>query len=281
MRHNQYQLYGHCSRRLVWTSTKSIRQGSVVNKPASEQEIEDSAHARLFFLDDDMGDVRTPYDDQLVIIIKVRNFDVKRVLVNNGTSTEIMFYDTFKEMNILRDHLQKMDTPLYGFSNHLVTVEGVITLPTAVGTPLMQANLMLDFVAVRIAYVLIIPKPIMEEAADEATVSVCKRCVYVKGGIKNGVVDEESQGGNDDGIDSDGDYDEEEDEDDDGGEFDVDDEEDDGENQVVTWSSTTPPPPPLAKVRQAVRSHRVGSIMLAMMMFRRSECMKMLHIFPL
>ncbi|KAK3018672.1 hypothetical protein RJ639_002814 [Escallonia herrerae] len=75
------------------------------------------------------------------------------------------------------------------------------------------------------------------------TVSVCERCVSVRGGIKNGVADVESQGGNDGGIDSDGDYEEEEDEDDDGDEFDVDEEEDDGENQVVPWSSTTPPPP--------------------------------------
>ncbi|KAK2987023.1 hypothetical protein RJ640_004749 [Escallonia rubra] len=74
------------------------------------------------------------------------------------------------------------------------------------------------------------------------TVSVCERYVCVRGGIKNGVVDKESQGGNADEIDSDGDYDEEEDEDDDGGEFDVDEDEDDGENQVVSWSSTTPPP---------------------------------------
>ncbi|KAK2996374.1 hypothetical protein RJ639_025498 [Escallonia herrerae] len=74
------------------------------------------------------------------------------------------------------------------------------------------------------------------------TVSVCERCVCVRGGIKNGVADEESQGGNDDGIDADDDYDEEEDEDDDSGESDVDEEEDDGENQVVPWSSTTPPP---------------------------------------
>ncbi|KAK3009044.1 hypothetical protein RJ639_014978 [Escallonia herrerae] len=74
------------------------------------------------------------------------------------------------------------------------------------------------------------------------TVSVCERCVCVRGGIKNGVADEESQGGNDDGIDADDDYDEEEDEDDDSAESDVDEEEDDGENQVVPWSSTTPPP---------------------------------------
>ncbi|KAK3022584.1 hypothetical protein RJ639_046189 [Escallonia herrerae] len=54
-----------------------------------------------------------------------------------------------KKMNISTDHLQKMDSPLYGFSNHLVAVEGIIALPVAIGTPPTQANLMLDFVMVK------------------------------------------------------------------------------------------------------------------------------------
>ncbi|KAK3029308.1 hypothetical protein RJ639_038406 [Escallonia herrerae] len=71
---------------------------------------------------------------------------MKRVVVDNGSSAEVLFYDAFKKINIPTYHLQKMDTPLCGFSNHPVTVEGVIALPVVVGTPLRQANLMLDFV---------------------------------------------------------------------------------------------------------------------------------------
>ncbi|KAK3012582.1 hypothetical protein RJ639_009731 [Escallonia herrerae] len=43
-----------------------------------------------------------------------------------------------------------MDTPLYGFSNQPVIVEGIIPLPVAIGTPPMQANFMLDFVVVKV-----------------------------------------------------------------------------------------------------------------------------------
>ncbi|KAK3010726.1 hypothetical protein RJ639_012128 [Escallonia herrerae] len=63
------------------------------------------------------ADVNTPHDNPLVIAIKAGNFNVKRVL----------------KMNIPTDRLQKMDTSLYGFSNHPVTVESVIALPVAIG----------------------------------------------------------------------------------------------------------------------------------------------------
>ncbi|KAK3025927.1 hypothetical protein RJ639_041317 [Escallonia herrerae] len=101
-------------------------------------------------------DVKTPHDDPLVITIKVANFNVKCVLVDNGSSAEVLFYDAFQKMNILTDYLRKMDTPLYGFSNLPVTVEGVIALPVGIGTPPAQANLMLDFVVVKNKEALII-----------------------------------------------------------------------------------------------------------------------------
>ncbi|KAK3024735.1 hypothetical protein RJ639_044672, partial [Escallonia herrerae] len=77
----------------------------------------------ISFSEDDLKNVKTPHDDPLVITIKAGNFDVRRVLVDNGSSAEVLFYDAFKKMNIPMDHLRKMDTPLYGFSNHPVTIE--------------------------------------------------------------------------------------------------------------------------------------------------------------
>ncbi|KAK3031413.1 hypothetical protein RJ639_037411 [Escallonia herrerae] len=54
-----------------------------------------------------------------------------------------------------------MEAPLYGFSNHPVAAEGIIALPVAIGTPPAQANLMLDFVVVKVpsAYNAILGRP--------------------------------------------------------------------------------------------------------------------------
>ncbi|KAK3000526.1 hypothetical protein RJ639_021865 [Escallonia herrerae] len=43
----------------------------------------------ISFSDDDVGDTRTPHDDPLVVTLRVGNFDVKRILVDNGSSAEV------------------------------------------------------------------------------------------------------------------------------------------------------------------------------------------------
>ncbi|KAK3008615.1 hypothetical protein RJ639_014357 [Escallonia herrerae] len=104
----------------------------------------------ISFSDDDVGDTRIPHDDPLVVTLRVGNFDVKRILVDNGSSAEVLFYEAFQRMNIPSNRLRKIDTPLYGFSNHPVVCEGIIALPMTVGAPPNQAKLMLDFVVVRV-----------------------------------------------------------------------------------------------------------------------------------
>ncbi|KAK2997299.1 hypothetical protein RJ639_026297 [Escallonia herrerae] len=104
----------------------------------------------ISFSDDDVGDTRTPHDDPLVVTLRVGNFDMKRILVDNGSSAEVLFYEAFQKMNIPPDRLRKIDTPLYGFSNHPVVCEGIITLPVTVGALPTQARPMLDFVVVRV-----------------------------------------------------------------------------------------------------------------------------------
>ncbi|KAK3008569.1 hypothetical protein RJ639_014069 [Escallonia herrerae] len=117
--------------------------------------------AAITFFDEDSKHIQTPHDDPLVITVRAGNFDVKRVLIDNRSSAEILFFDAFKKMNIPTDRLRKMDTPLYGFSNHPVAAEGIIALPVTIGTPPAQANFILDFVVVKVpsAYNAILGRP--------------------------------------------------------------------------------------------------------------------------
>ncbi|KAK3025595.1 hypothetical protein RJ639_042634 [Escallonia herrerae] len=102
----------------------------------------------ISFSDEDVGDTKTPHDDPLVVTLRVGNFDMKRILVDNWSSAEVLFYEAFQKMNIPSDRLRKIDMPLYSFSNHPVTYEEIIALPVTVGAPPAQAKLMLDFVVV-------------------------------------------------------------------------------------------------------------------------------------
>ncbi|KAK3013207.1 hypothetical protein RJ639_010395 [Escallonia herrerae] len=104
----------------------------------------------ISFSKEDVGDTKMPHDDPLVVTLRVGNFDVKRILVDNGSSVEVLFYEAFQKINISSNRLHKIDTPLYGFSNHPVACEGIITLPITVGNPPAQAQLMLDFMVVHV-----------------------------------------------------------------------------------------------------------------------------------
>ncbi|KAK3032015.1 hypothetical protein RJ639_036389 [Escallonia herrerae] len=104
----------------------------------------------ISFYDEDVGDTKTPHDDPLVVTLRVESFDMKRILVDNGSSAEVLFYEAFQKMSISFDRLCKIDTPLNRFINHPVVCEGIIALPVTVGTPPAQAKLMLDFVVVHV-----------------------------------------------------------------------------------------------------------------------------------
>ncbi|KAK3021741.1 hypothetical protein RJ639_046087 [Escallonia herrerae] len=126
-----------------------VREVLTTMGPSTKKQKKEPAQT-ISLSDDDVGDTRIPHDDPLVVTLRVGNFDVKRILVDNGSSAEVLFYEAFQRMNIPSDRLRKIDTPLYGFSNHPVVCEGIIALPVTVGVPPNQAKLMLDFVVVHV-----------------------------------------------------------------------------------------------------------------------------------
>lgn len=49
--------------------------------------------------DTNWEEIKFPHDDSLVIILVIGNSQVKRVLVNNGASIDILFHDAFLKMS--------------------------------------------------------------------------------------------------------------------------------------------------------------------------------------
>ncbi|XP_074342248.1 uncharacterized protein LOC141679728 [Apium graveolens] len=99
----------------------------------------------MVFDDFDLEGVRFPHDDPLVITPIIGNILVKRVLVNNGASVEILLYDTFIRMGYNDSQLTVTDMPIYGFAGFGCSVEGIIKLPLT-----RQATQMLNFVVVKV-----------------------------------------------------------------------------------------------------------------------------------
>lgn len=53
-------------------------------------------------------------------------YDVKKILVNNESFADILFYDAFQKMKQPLKWLKKVYTPLIKFSRNLVVTKGVI-----------------------------------------------------------------------------------------------------------------------------------------------------------
>ena len=83
---------------------------------------------KIWFSDRDLEDVELPHNDPLVLTLKLQNFLVQRVLVDPGSSSEILYYDCFKKLKLKDEDLQTAHTLLVGFSSKPVYPKGKISL---------------------------------------------------------------------------------------------------------------------------------------------------------
>lgn len=49
--------------------------------------------------------IQTSYEDAIVVSLTIVNYDIKRILVDNGSFVDIIFYDAFDKMSLPRDRL--------------------------------------------------------------------------------------------------------------------------------------------------------------------------------
>ena len=125
---------------------RSIRSGEVIEVQAvSKLPRLDTA---ITFSDSDLEGYQHPHDDPLVIRVVVANIMIHRVLVDNGSSFDIIFASTFNKMDIKREKLEPTSTHLRGFSGEKVLPLGSIELVLTLGDPLCQATTTVRFLII-------------------------------------------------------------------------------------------------------------------------------------
>ena len=55
------------------------------------------------FSEEDARRLHHPHDDALVVSIRIEDYNMHRVLVDNGSSTDILYYPAFQQMGIGRE----------------------------------------------------------------------------------------------------------------------------------------------------------------------------------
>lgn len=76
------------------------------------------------FRDEDLERTTQPHDDALVITARIGGFVVKRVLVDQGSGTKVMYPNLYKGLGLKVEYLSKYDILLVGFDSRMVIPEG-------------------------------------------------------------------------------------------------------------------------------------------------------------
>ena len=76
--------------------------------------------------------LQQPHTDPLVVTLKIGQMKVKRVLVDTGSTTDLITMECLRKMKFEEKHLQPLDKPLIGFGGNRVIPLGTIILPVRV-----------------------------------------------------------------------------------------------------------------------------------------------------
>ena len=83
----------------------------------------------LSFSDENKIETIQPHGDALVATLRIGGYDVKRVMVDQGSYVEVMYPDLYKGLNLKLKDLTAYNSPLVSFDGKLVAPKGRIRLP--------------------------------------------------------------------------------------------------------------------------------------------------------
>ena len=111
----------------------------------------------LSFSDEDKIGTIQPRDDALVVMLRIEGYDVKRVMLDQGSGVKIMYPVLYKGLNLRLEDLTAYDSPLVSFDRKVVIPRGQIKLPMQAGSEVVEV----DFIVVDAysPYIAIVARP--------------------------------------------------------------------------------------------------------------------------
>ena len=79
-----------------------------------------------------------------MVTLKICGYDVKMVMIDQGSAVEIMYPDLYKGLNLKPESLTAYSSPLVSFEGKMVIPKGQIRLPMQTGSDVVEV----DFIVV-------------------------------------------------------------------------------------------------------------------------------------
>ncbi len=99
----------------------------------------------ISFSDNDLKDVQLSHNDPLVVTLRIGNYDVQRILIDQGSFAEVMYHDLYVKLGLEESELSSFTTPIFGFSGEPTVPLGKTILPVLAG----PINLQTEFIVVK------------------------------------------------------------------------------------------------------------------------------------
>ncbi|CAH9058198.1 unnamed protein product [Cuscuta europaea] len=151
---------------------RSLYVGSVSTPPQKKGKTDP-----ITFGPADLPNSPSPHRDELVVSMCIDNALIRRVLVDTGSSVNVLYLQSFEKMGLQRSQLTHLRTPLASFAGNCIEAEGTIQLMVEIGDETHKASLRMTFVVVDIkcAHNAILGRPGLEDL--EAIASVRHSCI--------------------------------------------------------------------------------------------------------
>ena len=122
---------------------------SVARPPAFDSGLELKRHKAyphpvLSFSEEDEIGTFQPHDDELVITFRIGGYDVKRVMVDDGSGVEIMYPDLYNGLKLRLEDLTSFSSLLMSFNGKTVMSKGQIRRLVQTALEIVE----LDFIVV-------------------------------------------------------------------------------------------------------------------------------------
>ena len=126
---------GSCPSRIMSVSCCSDKDSSSMSK-----RVKMNISLLLSFSDEDKLGTKQPHDDALVVTLRIGGYDVKRVMIDQGSATEIMYPNLYKGLGLKPENLTTYSSPLVSFEGKMVVPKGQIRLFMQIDTDVVEVD---------------------------------------------------------------------------------------------------------------------------------------------
>ena len=102
----------------------------------------------IVFSERDSRGIKQPHDSPLVIMLRVEEFNTHRLLINNGSSADIIYLSAFQQMKLDKKRIKAFASPLVSFIGDRIVLKGIVTLTVIARTYPVNVTKEIDFLIV-------------------------------------------------------------------------------------------------------------------------------------